>query len=159
MAIDLHAFWDTNNPKNPPLTDEMLRTAEKLLDVQLPPLLVALLRLQNGGSTNTFDFPMPQAPWRENRVRMHELFGIVTDEGLKSNLNILDTAYMTEEWDLPERQVLLWGEGHWWVTLDYRTSTEPTVLWIDADDAVEMLIAPSFEAFYNGLVPAAPMEG
>ncbi len=32
----------------------------------------------------------------------------------------MDTHYMTKECGLPEKQVFLTGDGHWWIKLDYR---------------------------------------
>lgn len=159
MAIPVDQFWGTNYYAHPPLTDEMLRRAEELLQVRLPSELVALLRIQNGGYTNGFAHPMSvRTAWAEDHVPLDDLFGIVTDESVQTAQNMLSTAYMTEEWELPPKQVLLSGDGHWWVTLDYRRSTEPSVAWIDVECGEEVQIAPSFGEFLNGLVPATKYD-
>jgi len=90
--------------------------------------------------------------WSENHVPLSELFGIVTDRTIETGQNILDTAYMIEEWGLPNKQVLLNGDGHWWITLDYRQGEIPTVRWIDVECDEDILIADNFEDFINGLV-------
>ena len=46
--------------------------------VKLPAEYVALLRIQNGGYTNDFGFPMKGTRWGESHVPLHSLAGIVT---------------------------------------------------------------------------------
>lgn len=151
--IDKNEFWDSNYYEHPPLTDEALRIAENELGVRLPLTLVELLKVQNGGYTKGFAFPMTQkTTWAEDHVPLSELFGIVLDKNFKTAQNIMHTAYMTEEWGLPLKQVLINGDGHWWITLDYRNGAEPTVMWIDVECEEEVKIADNFEAFLNGLV-------
>jgi hypothetical protein len=71
---------------------------------------------------------------------------------IKTAHNILDTQYMIEEWGLPEKQVLLTGDGHWWITLDYRQSEIPSVRWIALECDQDIHVANNFEDFINGLV-------
>ncbi len=154
MSIDKSKFWGTNHYNHPPLTEEMIAIAEKSLDVKLPALFIELLRIQNGGYTAGFAFPMTQkTTWADDHVPLSKLCGIVTDESIKTAHNIMDSHYMTEEWELPPKQVLLAGEGEWWITLDYRDSSIPTVRWLDVECDEDVLIANSFEEFFNGLVP------
>ncbi len=154
MAINKNNFWDVNYYNHPPLMDDQITYTENLLKVKLPALLIELLKIQNGGYTNGFSFPMKQkTSWSENQVPLTQLFGIVTDNSINTAQNILDTEYMTKEWDLPVNQVLLCGDGHWWITLDYRKDSKPTVRWIDVDCNEDIHIADSFEDFINGLVP------
>jgi hypothetical protein len=149
----LDNFWDDNYYNNPPLKDNMIVEAERILNVKLPPLFIDLLKIQNGGYTKNFVFPMSQkTTWAENYIPLDQLFGIVTDESHKSAHNILESAYMTEEWDLPEKQVLINGDGHWWITLDYRSDPNPLVKWIDVECEEEILIAESFDKFIHRLV-------
>lgn len=154
MLIDNSTFWADNYYLHPPLTEAMLEAAESKLQVKLPALLVELLRVQNGGYTAGFAFPMQRATsWADDHVPLMELFGIVPDEAIQTAQNILHTPYMMEEWGLPENQVLLTGDGHWWITLDYRASPTPRVLWIDTEMEQEIEVAASFDDFINGLVP------
>jgi hypothetical protein len=90
--------------------------------------------------------------WAENHVPLSELFGIVLDENIRTAQNIMDSEYMTEEWGLPEKQILLNGDGHWWITLDYRTSDSPSVKWIDVECNEEVEVAKTFDEFIDGLV-------
>lgn len=159
MAIPTEQFWGSNYYEHPPLTDEMLATAEEQLGVKLPAEYVHLLRTQNGGYTQGFAFPMavPTA-WATDHVSLDELFGVVTDPSISTAQNILETAYMTEEWGLPPRQVLLAGDGHWWITLDYRDGPKPAVRWLYVDQGEDIPIAPTFAAFLEGLVPGSQFE-
>ena len=150
MKIAPEDFWDPGSSEHPPLTNAMLAKAERRLGVTLPAELVALLRAQNGGYTRGFAFPTHEpTSWAEDHVLLDELFGIGTDGGA----SILDTAYMTEEWGLPPGQVLLSGDGHWWITLDYRAGAAPSVAWIDVEVGEDLQLAPSFADFLAGLLP------
>lgn len=132
MAIRPDLFWESNDYNHPPLTDEMVAAAEQQLGAKLPPEYISLLRIQNGGSTQGFVFPMSRPTTRaDDHVPLYDLAGVVTDPERDTAQNILDTPYLTEEWGLPPRQVLLSGEGHWWITLDYRNGEAPAVAWID----------------------------
>jgi SMI1-KNR4 cell-wall len=176
MKIDITNFWSADNDDKPVLTQAMVAFAEKSLNVKLPQMLINLLMIQNGGYTNGFAFPMmQQTSWSANHIPLFELFGIITeksiedwknswdeerlinfyveDKSIEIVQNILDTHYMTKEWGLPEKQVLLTGEGHWWITLDYRKSDVPSVRWIDVECDEDLHVANSFEEFINGLVP------
>jgi len=153
MAINMAEFWGENFYKHPPLTDSMVSAAETLLNRKLPALLIDLLKVQNGGYTKGFAYPMTEkTTWADNHVPLAELFGIVTDPSIKTAQNILDNQYMVQEWGLPERQILLAGEGHWWITLDYRKGEVPTVRWIDCEYEEDIHIADTFDDFIKGLM-------
>ena len=153
MAIDKNEFWDSNYYNHPPLTDEMVKSAEIELGVKLPTTLIELLRIQNGGYTKRFAFPMTKkTTWADNHVPLSDLFGIVLDKNIRTAQNIMTTDYMTKEWGLPEKQVLLTGDGHWWITLDYRDNEIPSVKWIDVECNEEITIADNFDQFIDGLV-------
>jgi hypothetical protein len=160
MAIDVHAFWGDNYYAHPPLTDDMLAQAEAALGVKLPGELVDLLRIQNGGYTLGFAHPMSKpTAWAKDHVPFDELAGIVTDPDISTVQNLLLSEYMTKEWGLPPRQVLLAGGGHYWITLDYRHSAIPSVAWIDVESDEDMQVAASFGSFLSGLVPSDSFEG
>jgi len=154
LNFDNTQFWDLNYYKHPALTNDMIIFAEKLLDVKLPSTLIELLRIQNGGYTKGFGFPMShKTTWSNNHVPLESLSGIVTDTLIKSSQNLLDTPYMTKEWGIPEKQVLLTGDGHWWITLDYRNDQVHGIRWIDVDSNEDIHVAESLEFFINGLRP------
>lgn len=153
MKIETKEFWDSNDYNNPNLTDEMIREAEQKLGVKLPETFVTLLKFQNGGYTKGFAFPMKtKTTWADNHIPLSELFGIVLDKNSDSGHNIMQSSYMTKEWGLPDKQVVLTGDGHWWITLDYRLSDNPTIRWIDSECDEDIHVANSFDEFYNGLV-------
>jgi len=152
MAIDINEFWGENYYNHPHLTDDMIARSEKDLGLKLPILLIDLLKIQNGGYTKGFVFPMKEkTSWAENFVPLSELFGIVIDKSIETAQNILQTQYMTNEWGLPKDQVLLCGDGHWWITLDYRKGSSPTVRWIDIECNQDIHIADTFDDFISGL--------
>lgn len=152
MAIDLTKFWDETAALPPLLSTELVRQAEQQLGLRLPPALLALLTQQNGGYTRGFVYPMTHpTSWAENHVPFDELFGLLPPSDTGS-VSILDTAYLTQEWELPEKQVLLSGDGHWFITLDYRHGSEPRVAWIDTELDQDVPVAASFPAFLAGLV-------
>jgi hypothetical protein len=158
MAIDLTNFWDLTSPAPAALSTDLVRQAEAQLGVSLPPELLTLLAQQNGGDTRGFAF-LTQQPtsWAKNHVPFDELFGLVLPSD-KGPVSMLDTAYLTQEWGLPEKQVLLSGDGHWFITLDYRQGPAPSVAWIDTEVDQDIQLAESFAAFLAGLVDRELLE-
>jgi hypothetical protein len=160
-------FWIPNSfGVQPPLTDVMVAEAERVLGVALPAALIELLKIQNGGAVQKGHraFPAPPNHWSSNHVPFRHVKGIpalgpcppITDA-----TTLLDTPYLIREWDLPEPVVLLYGEGHFWVALDYRNGhpqSEPRVVWIDNEIGDELALAPNFRAFIEGLGPTPPPE-
>lgn len=154
MAMTAAEFWGKNTYNHPPLTSEMLAYAENFLGAKFPRLLVELLKVQNGGYTQGFGFPMSErTSWAKDHVPMDNLAGIVIDPSVQTAFNVLDSRYFESEWGLPPKQITLTGDGHWWITLDYRNGDEPSVLWADVEMDECLPIAPTFEAFYAGLRP------
>ncbi|MEU4098832.1 SMI1/KNR4 family protein [Streptomyces sp. NPDC026673] len=149
------AFWgDGDYGVQSPLTDEAVRDAECVLGVTLPAALLDLLRLRNGGSAaaghNAFPTGRPTS-WSEDHVPFADVMGIGRREGM---LSLLDTPYLVAEWQLPSPIVLLCGDGHYWIGLDYRTcgpDGEPSVTWFDAELGTELALAGTFRAFVEGL--------
>ncbi|WP_406432704.1 SMI1/KNR4 family protein [Streptomyces sp. NBC_01589] len=96
-------FWmdSTSYGVQPPLTDEIIREAERLLDVTLPASLVDLLRAQNGGlvadGRSAFPTDRPTS-WSEDHVPFDTLMGIGRREPMTS---LLDSPYLVAEWGLP----------------------------------------------------------
>ncbi|MDX9971586.1 MAG: SMI1/KNR4 family protein [FCB group bacterium] len=154
MPILPDAFWGSNYYDHPPLTDEMVRMAEERLRVRLPEEYLALLRIQNGGYTRGFVYPTSQpTTWASDHVPLDDLAGIVHTSLHYTPLNVLSTEYLTEEWGLPPHLVLLSGDGHWWIALDYRKGPVPSVAWLDTEREQDLQIAPNFAVFLNGLLP------
>ncbi|MFB8277737.1 SMI1/KNR4 family protein [Nocardia colli] len=151
----LASFWsDSDYGVLDPLTDDAVRAAENQLGVELPASLLRLLRVQNGGTVadqwNAFPFPAP-TPGIDSYAPFDVVMGVGPTDGL------LDTPYLIKEWGLPAPIVLLAGDGHWWVGLDYRNcgpQGEPSVAFFDADRENSVILAPDFETFVRGLTAA-----
>lgn len=150
-------FWsDSPVGVQPSLTDEMIADAELLLGVRLPSELLDLLRLQNGGvvaeawnSSRT----TVRTSWSDSHVPFDTMYGIGV---IENNLSLLDTPYLVDEWDLTSPLVLLTGDGHWWIALDYRErgrDGRPSVTWFDTGLDQESHLAPDFRSFVQGLAP------
>jgi hypothetical protein len=149
-------FWsiDTIYGVQPPLTKELVRAAEQELDVQLPADLLELLGIQNGGVVadgwNAFPTAEPTS-WSPDHVPFDEVMGIGRTENLNS---LFDTPYLIGEWEMPSPLVLLSGDGHYWVALDYRGSGRqgpPAVTWFDTELGTELALATDFRSFVEGL--------
>jgi hypothetical protein len=148
-------FWDltVGVEVQAPLTDEMVAGAEDALDVRLPAAYLELLRVQNGGYTaepfSAFPSPVPTS-WAPDHLPFPSLSGI----GDQGEGGILDTPRLLEIWGMPERLLLLSGDGHWWIALDYRRldeTAEPSVAWIDNELGEDIEIAHDFASFVRGL--------
>ncbi|MFE7711777.1 SMI1/KNR4 family protein [Streptomyces sp. NPDC057486] len=156
-------FWDTGSDYGvqSPLTGRAVGEAERLLNVTLPDSLLGLLRNQNGGqvsdSRNAFPTSRPTS-WSADHVPFDSVMGIGHRE---RTLSMLDSPYLVEEWGLPTAVVLVSGDGHYWIGLDYRTCGrhgEPSVAWFDADDNSELVLAPDFHSFIKGLTSAREFQ-
>jgi len=146
---EIHMIWDKGSSygRLQPLTTEMIEMAEQQLHVKLPPAYLKLLSEQNGGTILHRAFPtMERNNWAEDHVHLDTIHGIAEDEG------ILQSAYLIQEWGLPEQIVLLGGDGHSWVAFDYRETNEnPPIIYLEADEEILFELAPNFETFIEGL--------
>lgn len=155
-------FWGEGRyGVQPSLTDAVVQDAERRLGVRLPASLLELLRVRNGGAVaelwNAFPTDVPTS-WSEDHVPLDDMMGIGRHEGQSS---LLDSVYLVEEWGLPSPLVLLSGDGHCWIALDYRgceKDGEPSVTWFDVDDGTELPLAADFRAFAEGLVAATSLD-
>lgn len=78
-----------------------------------------------------------------NRLSVGRIFGVA---GLELD-TIFCTEYMTLEWGLPEDLVLLEGDGHCWLALDYRSqSHDPPVIFIESAECSWLTVAPNLAA-------------
>ncbi|MEC2074038.1 SMI1/KNR4 family protein [Alkalihalophilus marmarensis] len=151
-------IWQAGNDcgKLEPLTEEMIKKAEADLEIKLPDSYIKLLKQQNGGYLKFNAHPTDvQTSWASNHVQVDHLFGI----GVGTEKGILDSSYLIQEWDLPENIVLISGDGHAWIALDYRnTNSEPAVMYIDVEQEHELQLAHNFESFINGLIDYSEEE-
>ncbi|MER5876171.1 SMI1/KNR4 family protein [Streptomyces sp. NPDC001910] len=152
-------FWGAGSyGVQPPLTDEVIAEAERTLGVVLPSSLLDLLRVQNGGEVSCDRDAYPSShptSWSTDHVPFGDLMGFGHRSGVVS---VLDTSYLVEEWDLPSPIVLISGNGHHWIALDYREcgrQGSPAVAWLEADSGMELQLAADFCSFVEGLTASA----
>ena len=147
MEFNKLDIWDENYYNNPRLTDEMIDFAEKSFNVKFPKLYLDFLKIQNGGYIiNGLFYPLD-----DDYIEFRELYGIVIDNSIETSHNILDTEYLINEWNLPRDIVIISGDGHCWVVLDYRKSISPTISWIDSEFDKDIHLADSFKGFIERL--------
>ena len=154
------SLWSSEfAPPNPPLYDQLVVDAQTLLDVQLPTSYLELLAEQNGGYFDDRLVAVP-ADAVPDTLRGYVSDGYVTIGSIAgigdsdSSGNICHTPYFLREWSLPDRLVLLDGDGHWWIALDYRTAAnDPPVILVESDSATHLELAPNFAAFLASCVP------
>ncbi|MGN7326545.1 SMI1/KNR4 family protein [Bacillus pumilus] len=129
---------------------EEIAKAEKKLGVTLPDTYKKLILEQNGGYTVHNAFPTSHSnSWAEDHIQFNHLLGIAEDEG------IMDSAYLIKEWELPEGLVLINGDGHTWVAMDYRKTKEnPPIHYFDVEMEEDFKLANSFDEFIQGLYTA-----
>jgi len=150
-------LWDPDSTDGvlEPLTPDKVSGAEQLLGVKLPSALIELLSRQNGGKVAA---PYRACPtdgptsWAPDHVPFESCNGI--GEGFRS---LTESPYLNEEWGQPREFVLLVGDGHWWVALDYRDRTEPSVVWFDNEVGQDITLAPTFPDFLDKLAPTPPV--
>jgi hypothetical protein len=129
-----------------PLTLEKVESAENELKVKLPDSYLKLLKEQNGGSLYLNAFPISYEG--EDYLAVDYLLGI----GESKREGIQQSGYFIKEWELPKRIVLLCGDGHTWIALDYREVNEnPPVIFIDVELEIEKPLSSSFEEFVSKL--------
>jgi hypothetical protein len=146
------------DPPATPLDDRVLAEVEEKLGVKLPAAYVGLMREQNGGDFESMVIrarrPVPEAIedhiGKDRFVELHSFHGVTLGES-----GILQqTQYMTNAWELPSGLVLLEGDGHTWIALDYRrAANEPSVIFLESDSKQSVTLAPSFASLLAALVP------
>lgn len=141
--------WSDRNESLPALTPEKVQEAEVKLGVKLPKSYIELCSIQNGGYLEYDAFPtLVPTSWADDHVSVDHIRGVNED-------GILDNQYYIDEWGLPNHIVLLCGDGHSWVALDYRETKEnPPIIYVDAEYTDEIFIlelASDFESLINGL--------
>ncbi|MCZ2739531.1 SMI1/KNR4 family protein [Bacillus safensis] len=146
----MKSFWEIDEEGYYTLrkiTAEEVAKAEKKLGVTLPVTYKKLIIQQNGGYIVHNAFPTTHSnSWAEDHIQFNHLLGIAEDEG------IMDSAYLIKEWELPEGLVLINGDGHTWVAMDYRKTKEnPAIHYFDVEMEEDFKLADSFDEFIEGL--------
>lgn len=134
----------------PPLTPEMVTTAEAQLGIKLPKAYIDLLTQINGGFLVVDWLDHPNAP---DSMQLGHLPGLGHEQGMDAPLG---SKYMSEEWGYPAGLVYVSGDGHTGFFFDYRTCGpmgEPGVVWLDTecDDPEEYMLTASVDEFLQFL--------
>lgn len=145
----MKSFWEIDEEGYYTLkkiNEAEIAKAEKKLGITLPDTYKKLILEQNGGYTIHNAFPTTQSnSWAEDHIQFNHLLGIAEDEG------IMDSAYLIKEWELPEGLVLINGDGHTWVAMDYRKTKEnPAIHYFDVEMEEDFKLADSFDEFIEG---------
>ncbi|MBK4211707.1 SMI1/KNR4 family protein [Bacillus safensis] len=146
----MKSFWEIDEEGYHTLKKinaEEIAKAEKKLGVTLPDTYKKLILEQNGGYIVHNAFPTTHSnSWAEDHIQFNHLLGIAEDEG------IMDSAYLIKEWELPEGLVLINGDGHNWVAMDYRKTKEnPAIHYFDVEMEEDFKLTNSFDEFIEGL--------
>lgn len=134
-------------------TEEKIEKFEDEYDVKLPPEYV-----QYAGASSIGVVKLPPCDSISTQLYFGEGFYVIGSfagiepDGYASS--IFDSAYLTKEWGLPEKLVLIEGDGHTWLALDYRESkTDPKVIVIESDEGKSLLVANTFKDFVQSVLP------
>ncbi|MGD7061486.1 SMI1/KNR4 family protein [Bacillus altitudinis] len=149
----MKSFWEIDEEGYYTLkkiNEAEIAKAEKKLGVTLPDTYKKLILEQNGGYTIHNAFPTTHSnSWAEDHIQFNHLLGIAEGEG------IMDSAYLIKEWELPKGLVLISGDGHTWVAMDYRKTKEnPAIHYFDVEMEEDFKLADSFDEFIEGLYTA-----
>jgi len=144
---------------NPPVNDETRMQVEQLLGVDLPDAYVGLMRERNGGYLEEQlihyqgDIP-PDMDYYvgERYIPIGMIAGI--NPKPEASGSVTQTPLMIREWRLPEGLVLLDGDGHTWIALDYRQAkTNPPVVFLVSEIGQHITIAGNFADLLDKMVP------
>ncbi|MCM3365347.1 SMI1/KNR4 family protein [Bacillus safensis] len=144
-------FWEIDEEENyytlEKINEKEIAEAEKKLGVTLPDTYKKLLLEQNGGYIVHNAFPTTHSnSWAEDHIQFTHLRGIAQDDG------IMESEYLIEEWDLPKGLILINGDGHTWVAMDYRNTKEnPPIHYFDVEMEEDFKLADSFDELIKGL--------
>jgi len=129
------------------LTNEDINLAEKHFNVKLPKAYINLLKQKNGGELHYNALPISLDRWEnDNHIIIEHLLGI------KENDGIMETDYYVKEWEIKRRNIiLLSGDGHEWLALDYDKTEDPQVIFIQTDNERIIEIYSSFDEMLENL--------
>ncbi|MCC7536537.1 MAG: SMI1/KNR4 family protein [Deltaproteobacteria bacterium] len=142
---------------NEPLTDSTIAEVEADLGVVLPPTYLAFVRATNGTRLSAVvpcSGELPRSLSRyvsDGLVSVGGIAGIVP--GMDDPTSITCSRAMRDEWGLPDGLVLLDGDGHTWLALDYRAAAvDPPVVLVVADLSDTVVVARSFGELWGAML-------
>lgn len=151
-------FDDDDCDTGPPITDEMVRNAEKELGYKLPKSYIELLRVKNGGSPALSCFPTKEPTgWAPDHVEVMCIYGIGGEDGIDTESG---SSYLIGEWGYPDVGVVIGmtpSAGDEAIMLDYSQcgpQGEPRVIYVDVETKDGkphvVVLAENFEEFLQG---------
>lgn len=149
---------------NKPVTKEEIEFAEQAFQVKLPEMYVQLLKISNGGALNFCWLNVQGVAGLESEegyIYVDRLLGIKLPNSNDGSLetNIMDTNYLKREWGIEQDHIILIaGDGHWWIALDYRTSGEPAITYFDTENEREIHLYNHFDEMINSMHDAIETE-
>ena len=148
-------FTDDTDYSGPPITGDMVRSAEAAVGFRLPRAYLELLHERNGGIPIRCCFPTAaRTSWAEDHIKISGLMGIGNEQGIDGELG---SAYLIQEWGYPNIGIVICDTlsgGHDTIMLDYSAcgvDGEPGVVDIDDDRSI-LPLAATFADFVAGLV-------
>nr|WP_315485423.1 SMI1/KNR4 family protein [uncultured Undibacterium sp.] len=134
-------------------TEERIQMFEDEYGVRLPPEYI-----QYAGTKSSSVVKLPLCDNESTQFYFGEGFytlGKLADiEPDPYGSSIFDSASLAEEWGLPKKLMLIEGDGHTWLALDYRESTtDPKVIVIESDEGKHLLVANNFKEFVQSILP------
>jgi hypothetical protein len=168
--FDADTFWNDSENARKAYTeaspsDELVRAVETELGYTLPAFYVALMKQHNGGIPRNTCFPTTEPiSWADDHMAITGICGIGYEKST-SLCGDQGSQFMLEEWGYPAIGVVVGdcpSAGHDVVMLDYRAcgpQGEPAVVHVDQEDDYRITpLAPDFETFVRGLLPASAFE-
>lgn len=148
-------FWDANvrSGVQVPLTDQALTGSRASWATFCPMRSSNSLGSRTAVTCAMTSWHTPPLSRRHGRpLGFHSTNASASGDGL----SLFDTPYLIQEWGLPDGLVLLSGDGHSWIALDYREAAaedRPPVIYVDAQSRQVVRLAVSFRHFVEGLIP------
>jgi len=133
--------------------EERIAMFEAEYGVKLPPEYLPYVATKGKGVVKlpACENEMTEFYFGEGFYSFAQLVGIEPDPYGSS---LFDSASLCEEWGLPEKLILIEGDGHTWLALDYRASDSyPQVIVIESDEGHHLLVANSFQEFVQSILP------
>jgi hypothetical protein len=132
--------------------EELVDVFEKENDVKLPDEYIKF-----AGEKHSWIVKLPPCNTESTNYYFGEGFyeiGALSGLDPDQYRSIFDSPSLIEEWQLPKGLVLIDGDGHTWLALDYRVSkTTPRVIVIESDESNYLVVASNFNEFLQSLLP------
>jgi hypothetical protein len=155
----MEGFWADiiDDHTGPPLTDAMVRAAEKNLGFRLPKAYIQLLQIRNGGYPRNFCFPTSSpTSWATDHIQISTLFGVGYSRGIEASPKIISV------WGYPKIGIVIADTPsgcHDAIMLDYTLcgpTGEPQVVLAEPREISSevTLLALNFAGFVFGLTDA-----